>query len=505
MKVLVFMGDPGMYVTTGIHIDLILQEYAKGNQIFVLVCDHTDGICVRNPLMNRAYCKGCTFQCKLNMKHYLPDDIEVHCLSEYTSKIDISQLPKFSYNTSKGLRNLTYEGVDLGFGVMSTYISNTRNLYPKINDESRKYFDVMLEKEVITLKVLEQLQAEQHFGLVVFQNGRGAQLKPFLNFCQREHIDFWCTEFIRRPTGERFINNFWCNIPHDIGYHTRNMQKAWDNSHLSEEEKISIGKSFFENRRNALYAGDKIFAKDQKQGQMPADWNPNVENIVIFNSSEDEFCAVSHEIDQESVFESQIEGIKAIVEHYLDDETKHFTLRVHPNLKDIPFKYHQDLYKLNYKNLTVIPGNSSISSYSLMDAADKIIVFGSTMGVESAYWGKPAICLAGTFYRDLHIVHKPANPDELWTMIDNKSLPCLKNDKIYLYGFMIMNQEHLKAQNIDLNYTIKNIGDWEFGMPNWGTILGSRVLYTCVGKAFEFIKKHTPWWAKFRTVPVEEE
>lgn len=505
MNVLVFMGDPGMYVTTGIHIDLILQEYAKGNKIFVLVCDHTNGMCVRNPQKNKLYCMGCTYQCKLNMKHYVPKDVEIHCMSEYIKHVDVSKLPKFSYNTSKELRELKYKGIDLGFGVMSSYISNTRNLYPKIDAESRKYFDTMLEKELVTLEVLEKLQAERQFGLVVFQNGRGAQLKPFLNFCQTRHIDFWCTEFVRRPSGKRYIDNYWCNIPHDIAYRTHNMVKTWENSSKTEEEKIRIAKSFFENRRNALYAGDKIYAKEQQTGLMPQDWNSKVENIVIFNSSEDEFCAVSQEFDQESVFESQLNGIKTIVEHYKNDETKHFTLRVHPNLKNIPFKYHQGLYKLNYKNLTVIPGDSNISSYSLMEAADKVIVFGSTMGVESSYWGKPVICLAGTFYRDLQIVHKPKNEAELWTMLDNKALPCLKNDKILLYGFMVMNQEFPQTEYVDLDYKIYNIGNWEFGMPNFGKLFGSKVLYTIVGKAFEFLKKHTPIFSDFKSIPIAEE
>ena len=34
------------------------------------------------------------------------------------------------------------------------------------------------------------MQNKYHFELMVFQNGRGAQLKPFLNYCQNEKIDF---------------------------------------------------------------------------------------------------------------------------------------------------------------------------------------------------------------------------------------------------------------------------------------------------------------------------
>ena len=33
-----------------------------------------------------------------------------------------------------------------------------------------------------------------------------------------------------------------------------------------------IARSFFENRRNAVFAGDTIYVKDQVQGQMPEEW-----------------------------------------------------------------------------------------------------------------------------------------------------------------------------------------------------------------------------------------
>ena len=95
---------------------------------------------------------------------------------------------------------------------------------------------------------------------------------------------------------------------------------------------------------------------------------------------------MSKEFDDGAFFPSQIEGIKSIVEHYKHDKTKHFTLRVHPNLKKVSYKYHLDLYNLNYSNLTVVRSNSPISTYALMDAASKIIVFGSTTGIESVYW-----------------------------------------------------------------------------------------------------------------------
>lgn len=81
---------------------------------------------------------------------------------------------------------------------------------------------------------------------------------------------------------------------------------------------------------------------------MPSDINDHKENIVIFNSSEDEFSAIGGKFESIKLFNSQIEGIKAIVDHYSGDSSKHFYLRIHPNLK----KSHIAIIKI-YINLII--------------------------------------------------------------------------------------------------------------------------------------------------------
>lgn len=93
-------------------------------------------------------------------------------------------------------------------GVMSTYISQTRNLNPEINEKSRAYFDALIREQIVTALVFERLQKKHGFGLVVFQNGRGAQFKPFFNICKNLKIDFICTEDMCNAKGDSFSNSF---------------------------------------------------------------------------------------------------------------------------------------------------------------------------------------------------------------------------------------------------------------------------------------------------------
>lgn len=501
MKVLIYLAGVHLGCSNGQHLDKAINEVKKGNEVFILNCDNSIGLCIDNPGHNPLYCRMCVHYQKADMKAFMPKGVERHWIHEFVNSIDEKDIPTFKYNTAKELRALNFHGVDVGLGAMSSYISLTRNLNPQIDDESRSYFDALLREQVITTLVLEKLQEEYHFDVVIFQNGRGAQFKPFLNFCQTRKIDFLCTEDMRLPYN--YENNFWCDTPHSISAYTQLYQKCWDTSKDDAEKREQLARSFFEKRRNAVFSGDKIYTKDQVTGLMPEDWQNNVENIVIFNSSEDEFAAVSHEFDKLAFFPSQLEGLKTILEHYKEDKSKHFTLRVHPNLMNIPYKYHQDLYHLGYKNLTVIPASSPISTYSLMDAADKIIVFGSTTGIESVYWGKPVICLAAAFYRDFGIVYHPERLDELWEMIDTYELPCLYNDKVLTYGYFYMGGNHQRTKYVNIDIYNKKFWGKHLTCFKYQKLFKSNFLYALVTTIVErYLRMNFP--AKYRKLPQKE-
>lgn len=503
MNVLVYFASGDLVDSVnGRHIDLAIDELHKGNHVVSLMCDEKLGPCMHNYLHSKTFCKFCKMVAKRDLRRLMPrHDVEYLELGKLIEQIAKEPFPLFKYETAEELRALEYEGVQIGFGVMSTYISLTRNMNPKITCKSRPYFDALIKEQVLSLRVLKFLQNKYNFGLVIFQNGRGAQLKPFLNFCQSEHIDYWCTEDFSAEHNS--VENFWNDYAHSLKAYDKKFRQFWENSQDAPEERERIARSFFENRRNAKAAGDKIYVKDQVKGLMPKDWDASKENIVIFNSSEDEFCAVGNEWDQMKVFASQMDGIIAIAEHYKDDNTKHFTLRVHPNLKDLPYKYHQALYKLNYPNLTVIPGWDPVSSYSLLDAADKVIVFGSTMGVEASYWEKPVICLGPSYYHFFEITYNPSSPEEAWSLIDTKDLTPLPNDEALMYGYYYMSDKHEKTRHINIDYMDIPFFGKHIRCCSYKKLFGSTFLYGFVAKFFNnsWVKRQN---AEFRDISCEE-
>ena len=336
---------------------------------------------------------------------------------------------------------------------MSGYISSTRNQSPLIDTTGKFYFDKHLEQNVEFVDALYRLFDDFKPDIVYSFNGRFEEVRPLFDISKKMGITCYMTEVIKKE-GIWYKVSFKDHLPHDIKYNLERRQFCWDNYKMSESQKEDLGHSFYKRRRNGEESGDvKIYIANQKEGNVSCFKKGKV-NVAIFNSSEDEFAAVGGDWDTLKLFPNQLEGIEYLLKNA--DSSIHFILRVHPNLKDIPYKYHHELYDLDkkYDNITVIPGWSNASTYTIMENCDKIICFGSTMGVESSYWGKPAILLGPSMYYYDDVVYVPKTKEEAVTLLTQKLEP-KSNIELLKFGAYILNQEPLIKENFviicDLN------------------------------------------------------
>ena len=254
-------------------------------------------------------------------------------------------------------------------------------------------------------------------------------------------------------------------------------EDLWNNSERSEEEKIKIGSSFFLNRRNGKPTNDFIYIDKQVKDLLPEGYDEKQRNFVIFNSSEDEIVSLGGDWDEDNLFESQLEAVGFVLQHL--PENSHLFLRIHPNLKGLNAEYHTNLYKLHDKRLTIIPPESPVSSYALMDAAEKVLVMGSTMGVESCYWGKPVITLHKSEYYYLDVAYIPKSKDELVSMLEGYLEPKGKKGALlYGYFYMALDERAQTDNEVNFNlYTCNFLGKKITGVIEYLKLFGSSVLF----------------------------
>ncbi len=481
-------------------IELALENIDASNKVFFLQCDKFLGVCQHNKYGNPFMC----YHCKKAMTRRIEDLANSsRCSVKYLSEliieddVKIANDYKFDFDSVSSLKNLNYKRMSVGYGAFSSYVTCSRNVMPNFTNDFKTYISFLIRKQIAIICMLERLQLKFNFEEFVLHNGRFAQFKPFLEFAKKNKIDFICTEQIFYKN--KFLKNYFYNdIPHSIDYGAKNILENWDNGDPKNRE--SIGRSFFEKRRRGIPAGDKVYIKDQNFGEMPNDWDSSVENITIFNSSEDEFLAISKDYDSYLMFPNQYIALKTIFDHYKEDKTKHFYLRIHPNLKKIPYKSHLALYGLKYDNVTIIPADSSVSSYTLMDHSDKIIIFNSTIGLEAAYWNKPVIALSKYTYFKLGLLNYPNNVDELWTYIDSKDLPINKNENLIKFGYWFMHPNKPEIKRVSYSYVSFSVLTKQFSDYTIMTFGGSYKMHVFLENVLNKIRL----FSKFRKIPCTE-
>ena len=481
----------------GAMLDEAISLLKENNDVFFAYCGGVCEMCTFNQRGRKRVCKLCSYCTKtilekhgikaVNLQDYYKEQTETH----------------FDYNNADDYRSIIYRNVNVGLGITSSFISLTRNMSPLMNNEAKKFFDAHLNQNIRMVDAFYNLVNELTPDYLYAYNGRYEDSRFVFDISQALNIPVRLIEDVK-VDGVSHILKYEDHLPHDIGYYLKLRDYCWDHYNLDEKGKIELGEKFYNLRRNGKPSGDvKIYIKDQKEGYVP-DFDNKKINIAIMNSSEDEYAAVGGEWDKLKFFKTQYEGIIFLLENA--PSNVHFYLRIHPNLKDIKYKYHTDLLKLEdkYSNITVIPGNSTMSTYTIMEKTDKIISFGSTMGIECVFWGKPSILLGPARYYYDGLTYNPKTREELIDMLKADLKP-LVNDNLYKFGAYTIDLSplYINLRNIDNTLCYKKVFGVSFTTSPYFKLWLSSYFTSLITGFVRFCLDRKPFW-KY-VVPLKEQ
>ena len=422
------------------HLDTAEDSAAQGNDVIYVYCNGKDNMdCCYNMTGCKSLCAICNMYKKRLLK-LLSKNIKLISISEL---LDGTQLdfPQFEYSSVEEIKNITYKNIRIGYAAFSTYLSISRNLNPLINDSFKCYFNKLLKQGVIYTEVAVAALKKYNPDRVYVFNSRVINARPIVDTCKHQNIAFTCMEIAYSQNNALRKDIYENAIVHDLRNYAELVKQYWNSDYISQEQKISIAENFYNKRKNAVYMGEQVFVEEQEIGKLPDNWETSKNNIVIFNSSEDELDSLCEEYEKDKLFKSQYEGIKYLLEN-LSSNDMHLYLRIHPNLKNVNYSYHLKLYEFEkLENVTIIPPDSPISTYALIDAAYKIIVFGSTTGIESVYWNKPTILLAPALYQFIDACYFPVTTRELDALVLS-NIPPKDKMKALQYAYFQRNDEH---------------------------------------------------------------
>lgn len=398
----------------------------KENEIYILDCNNKiKGWCGLNRRNHIGYCNKCNKVCQ-----------KIANIAGISSakilKMEKIKCPKFpNFTTIQDAINYEIEGYNLGLGPISCIMTLTRDYdfdIKKWNKDIKKFF----ETEYIILKNIEKFHNEIKFDEIHTFNGRMPSLYPAVSFAKRHNIPYVVYE---RGANINKLRTIIGSVPHDFNNWRKEVSEYWQND---DENKIELANKWFKDRRAGKFQALESYTKDQIKDSLPKNWDETKENIVFFNSSIDEVFAF--ESWEHPFKENENEVLREMLEHYKNDETKHFYLRVHPNLTKAKKKKATQIREINefkklYKNLTVIEPDEKIDTYALIEAASKVITSYSTVGCEATYWGNVSIIAGKAPYEDLDCVYKANSMEELYQLIDDKNLDPKPKESTYPYGY----------------------------------------------------------------------
>jgi hypothetical protein len=491
------------------HMEEILLD--SNNRVILLTCDGKLNNCLVNKLSHSFVCEECKFIKKIGLTNFKKfGDQFIHLEIGDIKQKSNHEYVEFKIDTIQDVKKIKYRDVYIGYGALSSYVSYTRNLSPNFDDrEVYSYFKDLLISQMNLADVIYILCDKYEPEKMHVYNGRWADVRPMFDVAKFLNIDIDVLE-AKNDFGKFFYKLIYPNVlPQNIKSRHNVICDIWEMAASDPVKRLDMANSFFYNARNARNSeGAKIFTKNQLKGQLPLDWDHKKRNVVIFNSSEDEFVALGKDYDAYALFVDQEQGIRYILNEFKGNKDVQFYLRIHPNLAEVTYGYHTRLIDLEkeFQNISVIPGNSAVSSYSLIDSAQKIIAFTSTIGVEACFWGKPTILLSGAGYYYLDVAYIPKERKKIKPLI----LADLKaKDKIgaLKYGYFLLDKQ-FRTQNIRRNPNKVSIFGKELGSKfSHLKLLNSSLLFRVCWQVW--IKMLKPLLLKFskskyKLIPVKE-
>ena len=430
MKVIVFAP----YVAVSPHgetdLEIIQRHLDAGDEVIHLHCNGTMMTCDFNQKHKFSGCCRCIQSQKNGLKLLSKPIPSISFLNlTPTNRQELAVLQK-KFTSMNELKELKVENFDIGWAVLSSIISRIRDPYPDTTTALSSFIARFVVTAYSVYRSIQNHLDKFPVDRVYVFNGRFAPCRAVLRACQSRNTPCFLHE---RGHDLKHFALFENNMPHEVDYFEKEIRQEWDRGNENPQRE-ELGAKFYTDRAKGIVHSGISFTKGQKAKLLPPNWDAAQTNIVIFNSSEDEFAAIGDSY-QNPIYTNQFEGLEKIIQSLQDYQDKiHIYLRIHPNLLNVDNADVRALQKLRAKHLTLIALGDPDSTYALICHADKVLTFGSTVGIEAVYWGKPSILAGQSLYRNLGATYNPRTHEELICMAVRNLEPKDKTGAL-MYGY----------------------------------------------------------------------
>lgn len=422
----------------------IMQSHLEGpdsdrNEVHVFVCDRQMLCCdvltahrtqARTTLLaeaKEALCARCVKARKKGVSLIDGAWIERPIIS--------SPLPteRFRYDSLDELRKIQVDNFLLGQCVASSLISALRNVDVDVHTLRSVIDDCLVSALQVYYSTKDCLKRDK-FDLAYIYNGRFAHTHAIIAACRAVGVEF-CTHELGC---DRYHYGLFRNsTAHDLPAMVQRIDEQWLNEPDGEKRR-RVGTLFYTERTQGVEQGWSSYIKSQKTNLLPKEWDSTKTNLVIYTSSDDELEAVEGNDWKNPIYRNQLDAITSVVTDGRLRRSHNLKLyiRIHPNQAFLGNQVLDRLLSLSSDQVVIVPPESNISSYAMLLACAKVLSFGSTMGIEATYWGKPSIVAGATPYKSHNVTYNPLTHSELIDLVLG-DIPPKSRDATLKYGYFL--------------------------------------------------------------------
>lgn len=401
-------------------IEIIARHVTQGDDVTVYVCSGELSTCYSNLEHSEEACKGCIARRRNGFELAgITDKVKIRDLANLTAD-DQRVLERYrglKFNSVEELFAVELDNCKLGHAVFNELVGIKKNNNPDILAEA-EYLSKAVEMAALVYLSFKSNLTQNRPDCFYSFNQRFAITRPAVDAAIALGITYHIHERAGVP------NRYWVTENsgiHSLDYWKEQVQRVWDESAHSDEEKVRMAERWYDDRAAGMDQGWFSFTAEQK-AILPPGFDPNKTNVVIFNSSEWELLGLLDDYNLE-LYESQGDALLQIASDLENSPDVEIYLRVHPHLKGKVNKqteFIEERLTSKFRNFHVIGAASEISTYLLLAQSSVVVTFGSTVGIEAAYHRKPSLLLGRSRYEDLGACDVPKTHAEVVSYITER-------------------------------------------------------------------------------------
>ena len=294
--------------------------------------------------------------------------------------------------TLEDVKQLGYgEFRDVGWGAISSTASVQRT-----SDVSlwrhRKMLRAFVESSILVYEMVRSLIDQLQPSEVLFFNGRFATTRAVMRAAESRGVPW------RIHERGRDKDHFWVTdcMPHDVDRIQALMQNKW------QADQEAASRTFFNSRRNRVERDWHSFTRKQDLGRLPEGLAKTEDLVTFFTSSEDELLAIGDSLVNH-LYPTQLDAIRAVAAAVDSMPNTRLCIRVHPHIAHKSRSDRRKLDALNIPGAIVLGPEDPVDTYALIDRSKVVCSYGSTIGIEATYWGRPSLLFSRSYYDGLGV------------------------------------------------------------------------------------------------------